>query len=93
MHAGYVEDSDALQRYVAEVQGSPATLAEAKQKYKEDVRRTKEMTPLDSDLNHKTVLQLFAGGKDGFSGGELKIPQFVLHPVKSRRKWILLKQG
>lgn len=35
VHAGYVEDSDALQRYVAEVQGSPATLAEAKQKRKE----------------------------------------------------------
>lgn len=31
VHAGYVEDSYALQRHVAEVQGSPATLAKAKQ--------------------------------------------------------------
>lgn len=42
MHAGYVEDSYALQRYVAEVQGSPATLAEAKQKGKEDIQWTKK---------------------------------------------------
>lgn len=38
VHAGYVEDSYALQRCVAEVQGSPAALAEAKQKRKEAMR-------------------------------------------------------
>lgn len=93
VHAGYVEDSYALQRYVAEVQGSPTTLAEAKQKRKGQIQWPKKIIPLASDLNHKTVLQLFAGGKDGLRGGELKIPKFVLHPEMSRRKWIVLKHS
>lgn len=42
VHAGYVEDSYALQRHVAEVQGSPATLAGAEQKREEDILWTLE---------------------------------------------------
>lgn len=53
----------------------------------------KKITPLASDLNHQTVLQLFAGGKDGLRGGELKIPKFVLHSEMTRRKWIVSKRS
>lgn len=46
VHAGYVEDSYALQRHVAEVQGSPATLAKAKQQvgYRGEIQRKVKRT-------------------------------------------------
>lgn len=55
-------------------------------KSKADVTWTKKTTPLSPDLNHETILQLFAGGKEGLRGGKLKIPKFVLHSEMSSRK-------
>lgn len=98
VHAGYVEDSYALQRHAAEVQRSPTTLGEAKQQVvvcthswtKAKLETLAVMWITDdkfwcwnSNLDHETILQLFARGRDGLRSGKLKIPKFVLHSEKT----------
>lgn len=59
VHAGYVEDSYALQRHVAEVQGSPTTLAKAKQKigYRREIQKKKK-SKADVKWTKKQLLYL-----------------------------------